>query len=391
MRIGYVYGFEAFPPTGGNKVHAYHLIRSFQKIGHEVAVLNDASVDGVSTYASTADGSAAFSRTIDVLYVRIDAAPLAHTPWLAELIRGSRVPVVWEINSPANENLAFSWLGGTREPATVVGRALDRARRQAHAWRHVPRIRAEERLRRGLASHVGAAACVSAAMGRYAREHLGIERVSVLPNGSDPERNHPDLEPAALDPRFADHLKVLFAGSPIYPWQGLGLLREAIRLSADAKDPIVFVLLVNQPVPDLAGLPNVVVAERVPYEDVGRYIVAADVCVTLQPEFPWSKWGFHGSPTKMFDYMACGRPLVSSRVGQMATIIEEEACGVTCDYTASDVLAKLRGLALDPDGRRIMGENARRAVVERYNWDWIAQQTVALFDAVRPPAVTVAE
>jgi len=380
MRIGYIYPFRVHPPQGGNQLHGYQLTRGFLSRGHRVLTADDDSLPGLEAHPRTEAGADALLADIDILYVRIDANYVRGDPVVRHLLEASDVPAVWEINSPASERLAFSWLGGDRDdPRTRLGRAMDHVRRSLHAARSLPGIVAEERLRRRLARRAAAAICVSSPMGDYARSHLRIPRVEVIPNGSDPELNHPGREPYPLPPGLEGHLKVLFAGSPMYPWQGLDVLLDAARAGGRAGDAIVFLLLVNQPID--GPLPsNVITLESVPYEEVGRYICTADVCVALPPDFHWSRWRFHGSPMKLFDYMACGKPVVTSGVGQLGEIIRQHRNGLVCERDGLDLLDKLRTLATDPARRRGMGERSRRAVEELYNWDHIVEATLEVFD-----------
>src|SRR5690606_7317458 len=133
-----------------------------------------------------------------------------------------------------------------------------------HAWRQLPGMRREDTLRRDLAKSVYAATCVSAGIGKYAREALGIAKVHVIPNGSDPDTHQPTGDIAALPEEFGDNLKVLYAGSPIYPWQGLHVLQETMKLCAQAGDPVRFVLLLNQASPGALGAGNALVLTAVP-------------------------------------------------------------------------------------------------------------------------------
>lgn len=384
MRIAYIYGFKAFPPQGGNRLHAYQLARRFLANGHDLLTWGDDSIPGATCYPRTKEGAERLVREADVVYLRVDGNPIGADPMLTATLAHSTSPLVWEINAPANENLAFSWLGGNPVPkGKGLLRFLDRCKRAFHAGRQMLRILPEERLRRRLARRASAAVCVSDALARYATVGLGLSRVVTLPNGSDPEVNHPGREPARLPDRYRDHLKVLYAGSPIYPWQGLDIITKAIELQRCRQHvPIVFLLLMNQVTSDIPDGDNVHVLERVPYEDVATYINAADVCLAIHPEYPWSRWGFHNSPMKLFDYMACGRTVVASNVGQMRDVIRDGENGVLCENTPEDLLATLESLSGAHHRLERMGATARKDVLDRFNWDRIAAETLALFSQV---------
>ncbi len=73
--------------------------------------------------------------------------------------------------------------------------------------------------------------------------------------------------------------------------------------------------------------------------------------------------------TKMFEYMACGLPVICSDFPLWVDIVRGTGCGVAVDPFDVDAVATalLRYLD-DPDLAREHGENGRRAVAERLNW-----------------------
>lgn len=383
MKIAHIYNFNVHPPVGGNHLHAYQLGRRFAAAGHELLTLGDPTMPGARAYPRTPRGFRELQTDADLIYVRIDGNRLLDDEVVSTGLATDRAPTVWEINAPANEALAYSWLGGGRTPQDrPFLRLFDRVKRTSHALRVMLRVLPEQRLRRRLARRADAAICVSEGLGRYARQELAISNVLVLPNGSDPELNHPGRTPASLPDRFEEHLKVLYAGSPIYPWQGLDVIEEVIRMQQGRSIPMVFLLLLNQRTSSIPDGENVHLLDTVPYEEVARYLNAADVCLAIHPDYPWSPWGFHNSPMKLFDYMSCARTVLASRVGQMKDVIRDGENGILCDHTPEDVLGKLEFLAGRPDLRRRMGAAARRDVLDQYNWDSIANRSLALFESV---------
>jgi hypothetical protein len=174
VKIGYMYKMHIYPPKGGNHVHAMELVQGFLKAGHQVCVVEDPTMPGVTNFSgSSTEDLQAFIDNIDVLYIRIDARYLGEWPEVGICMEmaGSR-PVIWEINSPANETLAFSWLGGRR--LHVKESWLKGLKRWVHATRKMPGINREESLRRNLAKRVDSAICVSTALEVYAVDTLGI-------------------------------------------------------------------------------------------------------------------------------------------------------------------------------------------------------------------------
>lgn len=83
-------------------------------------------------------------------------------------------------------------------------------------------------------------------------------------------------------------------------------------------------------------------------------------------------------PVKMFEYMAAGVPVIASDFPLWRGIIDDAGCGLCVDPTdprsiadAIDILVANPGMAQE------MGDNGKRAVVERYNWH---HEELKLFD-----------
>lgn len=380
MRIGYLYDLQVYPPKGGNHVHALELTQAFLMLGHSVCVVDDSTMPGVANFSSDDAALEQFINNIDVLYVRIDARFTRSWKVLTRCmeIKGDR-PVVWEINSPANEALAYSWLGGRSMGTGCEHESVVKwMKRFLHATRKLPGIYFEEKHRRRLATDVIAAVCVSTSLSSYAKEGLGIHDVVVLPNGGSLISQQEIRDRAQR--REGNKFTVLYSGSAIYPWQGLNYLADAIVLAKREAPDVLFVLAVNQRV---AGLPegdNVLIRERLNREEILDEICAADVCVALHPEYPWSKYRFHNSPMKLFEYMACMRPVVTSNLGQMREIIRDGHDGLLCRNEPRAILDKVIFLRDNPELATAIGRRGWERIQTDFNWLNNARETLSLFD-----------
>ncbi|MDX1559501.1 MAG: glycosyltransferase family 4 protein [Marinobacter sp.] len=377
MKIGYMYKMHAYPPKGGNHVHALELVQGFLKAGHQVCVLDDPTMPGVSNFSGNSeDDLRTFIDNIDVLYIRIDARYLGDWPEVGACMKmaGDR-PVVWEINAPANETLAFSWLGGRR--LDVQESWLKRLRRWFHASRKMPGIKKEESLRRTLANRVDSAICVSTALKGYAVETLGIADTIVLPNGG-PLISEEEVD-LRRQKRASDRFTVFYSGSAIYPWQGLDYFAAAIRLAEEKAPDIRFLLAVNQYAESLPSGSHVEVVQGLNREEILDAICSADACVALHPEYFWSPYRFHGSPMKMFEYMACGTAVVASDRGQMAELIEHGSNGLLCTDSPENILDQLIKLRDDPELARRLGTAGRQMIQQSRSWSDNVSATLNIF------------
>jgi glycosyltransferase involved in cell wall biosynthesis len=128
-----------------------------------------------------------------------------------------------------------------------------------------------------------------------------------------------------------------------------------------------------------ARCPGVRLVGRIPIAQVPAYLEAADVVVVPQRESTDTRGQV---PAKLFDAMALGRPIVSTRVSMIPEILE--GCGA---LVAPGDVAGLAGaigrLLDDPAEARTLGEAARRRAVERYSFESARRALFPLVEQVR--------
>jgi len=113
-------------------------------------------------------------------------------------------------------------------------------------------------------------------------------------------------------------------------------------------------------------------------EDVYAHLAKADiglVCLHPEPRFIVA-W-----PVKLFEYMAAGLPVVASNFPLWKEIVEGNECGLTVDpLNPKEIAQAIEYLLGHPELRQKMGENGRRAVVEKYNWEKESNELLALYE-----------
>jgi glycosyltransferase involved in cell wall biosynthesis len=87
--------------------------------------------------------------------------------------------------------------------------------------------------------------------------------------------------------------------------------------------------------------------------------------VVLHPDQPYVV----SQPTKLFEYMAAGIPVIASDFPLWRSIIQEADCGLLVDPFDPRALASaIEHLMTNPDEAEAMGRRGRKAVEERFNW-----------------------
>jgi glycosyltransferase involved in cell wall biosynthesis len=131
----------------------------------------------------------------------------------------------------------------------------------------------------------------------------------------------------------------------------------------------------------MAGLEDQVeMAGWVPFEQVATQLAAADVALAvLQPIERYTV----ALPVKLFEYMACGLPVVVSDFPANRAVVAGSECGILVDPTdASAVADAMARLLSDPAEARRLGANGRRAFETQYNWSALELKLLALYAEV---------
>jgi glycosyltransferase involved in cell wall biosynthesis len=376
VNIGYVYSFRSFPPRDGGSIHVFNVVRGWRELGCTVHTLGPEDNPDCIVHPPDAAGIDAFLRSIDVLCVRLDGRMLKDDPLRLQCLqRFPPRPIVWEINAPDDESMAqfsvprrWEWRSGLRE---ILRRRVWQAR-----------VNREHACRRRHARAVHAAVCVSTALARYATADLDIVRSEVVPNGSNAEMFASGSRAADPFDGMDGHFKVFYSGDFRWPWQGFDLIRQLATRAQRDERKIVFIVLNNSPANIGEVPPNIRVFDRVPYADVPAYLAAADACLCIYRSFSWSRHGFYLSPLKLFDYMAAGKPIVASRLGQIAEVIDDGHDGLLAGEDVDELYERLAWCYDHPDRARQLGEAARAKITAFYNWPRVARAMLGVFESV---------
>jgi glycosyltransferase involved in cell wall biosynthesis len=353
VRIAYVNANFRVNHTGGGHVHMGQFVANAVALGHEVWSYADFGISGFRRLPTTRIAHIRAMRTMDVLYVRVESAFAYECSWALpprRTLYGFPV-VVWEFNTVPEHAL----LRGHSEQD--VRKAVDYFRRYGRGC--------------------DLAVCVTQSLAQYARDKLGIQRILVVSNGSDPRLFRPDAPVAKRMEPFRGRFNVVWIGSGKEPWHDLEMLKQAAQrlCETDSGKDVIFHLIG----PGLAGFmantpPNVFYwgAER--YSRLPQWLSGMDLGLNLYRPGPAD----YGSPLKVFDYMASGLAVVGTPQPSMENLFGQLGqSDLLVPHADPARLAEvLVSLASDRGRVKRLGQTARQLVLDRYNWRRAVQDTM---------------
>lgn len=124
-------------------------------------------------------------------------------------------------------------------------------------------------------------------------------------------------------------------------------------------------------------LDNVLFVPPVPKDQIASVMAAEDAGLAILKKLDMFKTTY---PNKVFDIMACGDPVICQIDGVIREVVEENQAGIFVEPGDAQALADaVLGLAKNPENCRKMGENGRRAIMEKFNRDKAAEQLEEIF------------
>lgn len=216
---------------------------------------------------------------------------------------------------------------------------------------------------------------------------VDANKIVINPNGVDTDEFHPVCGGSEVRSALGIEGKTVvgFVGT-FGPWHGAPALAEAAtKMSEPARCHFLFIGDGDQRgisesiIGSSASKVSATFTGRIAHNDVAAYLDACDILVSPHVT-PIDGSEFFGSPTKLFEYMAMARPVIASRLGQVASVIVDGENGLLVEPGDSDALARaIEQLANDETTRARLGAAARQTVIDKYTW---RRNAARVFEAV---------
>lgn len=202
-------------------------------------------------------------------------------------------------------------------------------------------------------------------------------KIVINPNGVDPEKFSPDVDGNQIkkELKLENYFVVGFIGT-FSRWHGVETLFDAAVKVIEQNDKIKFLLIGDGNLKSNLELKThqlgldekIIFTGIIPHDRAPEYLAACDVLVSPHLGFE-DGTKFFGSPTKLFEYMAMGKPIIASDLEQIGEIIQNEINGLKFSPGNVDQLVKcIFRLFKDPELGAQLGKKAREDVIQNYTW-----------------------
>jgi glycosyltransferase involved in cell wall biosynthesis len=400
MRICYVAADVAVPHYRGSSTHVYELARNLVKLGHEVHVVarrvNSSqpkleTLDGIivhrfqrgiffssrrSSFSDTrAQGSyrgnrstllwnsySAYLRTAFPVYIAVE---------VAQMVKESMIDLIFERETSFGAGAIASILTGRPLVLEVIGNRVT-------------------------ALQVSRSNRIIAYTSGMFQDRDAAAKVALITGAVDTEMFKPDLSSRkeVRDRYSLGSSPVVGYVGTFQEWHGMSELVGAAQELLQGRDDIRFLMVgpyytrTQQRVAAAGISRSFIFTGPVQYEQVPNYMNASDVLVApYNPESIVSteqvrRHGL-GSPLKVFEYMAVGKPVVTTDVKPISDPIQDGVNGYLIPPGNSKALSTaILGILADRQQAESIGAAGRQSVIANYSWTIVAKQLCGIFESV---------
>jgi glycosyltransferase involved in cell wall biosynthesis len=373
--------------AGGAASHIKGVVDALRGLGVELSIISNDLIAGLD--ASDERFTVVPPETVGGTRALFDMHNnLVFTRAVAPLIRQANPDFIYQ------RYARFSWAGVAASVRT--GRPLFLEYNGSEVWvgKHWDRVGSLGLLERYERLNLQAAAriFVVSEVERRNLEARGVaaEKIVLNPNAVDVVSFRPGIGGSQARDDLGFGRKDLVAGfvGTFGPWHGVVQLAEAIKLIPESV-PLRFVFVGSGSLRERVEgiLRNEIEARRVVFtgavahERVPALLDACDILVA--PHVPLADGSdFFGSPTKIFEYMAMGKAIVASRLGQIGEVLSDEDTALLVEPgNVNELASALVRVAESGELRNRLGPNARAAAVQHHTWTHNARRVLEAYES----------
>jgi glycosyltransferase involved in cell wall biosynthesis len=404
VRVAYIVPGESFEARSGSSLHIQRLVQGIDRAGHQIAVFDARNGRRIDPFANAESKSTGSGRTWQLWVKRRIPAwcwtmlgGLEHATregitilesalWMRSdlsAIRMEAPDIIYQRLSFARTlgRVASNQLG---IPLVLEINAPILYERKRYERLHFPR---QARLIHDRIMHKAAAVIVvSNALKDYIVQQEGIDenKITVIPNGVDISRF--DRKGEVYRERMGIEKREIVVGyiGALKPWHGIDILLGAATTLNDPR--IKHLIIGDGPLlsfcEDFVHQHNldtqVILTGYAELNQIPEYLAAIDIAVAPYPQMDL----FYFSPIKLFEYMAAGKAIIASRLGQIAEVLEDGRTGILfTPGNVEELCQHISRLVADRQLRIELGRAAQRESVS-HTWRKNVSEVIAVLEKV---------
>jgi glycosyltransferase involved in cell wall biosynthesis len=211
------------------------------------------------------------------------------------------------------------------------------------------------------------------------------DKIMPVPMAVNVERYNPDTIPPTADPRLAGRKVLVYVGS-LEPQRQPAMMIEALAAVA-CEEPLATLVIVGDRDPETAGLMSarakelgvedrVLYTGRLPLTEALAYVARAEVCLAL---YPVTDLLVSGTPTKLVEYLAMGRPVLGNPHPYQSQVLETTGAGVIADMNPDAFAAAILSLFRDRESAEARAASAPAWVRANLSYEVTAERVGAVY------------
>jgi len=190
--------------------------------------------------------------------------------------------------------------------------------------------------------------------------------VTVIPFGIDIE----EFKPKKVESLFNDSDVVLGSIKPLESLYNIDILIKAYAKLLPKYNNLKLLIIgegteqnaLNELCKELGIFEKVIFTGRIPFKEISRYYNMLNVLVNISE--------YESFGVSVVESMACGTPVVVSNVGGLKEVVKDDSVGLKVNIgDVDDTATAIEKLITDKNTYEQIATNARKHVIEKYNWE----------------------
>ena len=208
------------------------------------------------------------------------------------------------------------------------------------------------------------------------KKYRKYKKTLILPNFPPSNLFNKNLKNDDIKKRYANKQILIYQGG-IKRGRGMGLILSSLDIVKRQIPDLVFVVLGGEI--EKTGWSNesekflvdhndsIITTGWVDYDKMAPYLAQADLGIIMNRPTHYNNR--IGLPNKLFEYLACGLPVISSNLPEIKKIIERNECGIILDSEEPKKIAKsIIDFFSNKNKKKVITEKSNN-ISSKYSWE----------------------